>query len=202
MSKDFYTDYAERSDDELLHLASDRASLTDEAAAALQAELSRRKLTESDQAKYQKAVEHQERRDALKQRRRIYGRRSDRNQWVDLFWTLLAIALISSIYIALPNRYHMKPDWQKAAVLVMFTSVFIAVVGRSWWRKISFWMSLVLSSAIHAFVVHVLIPRSGDLSRARAELAILLGGVLFFAIYGFVWFLTRNFYGEEAPDRA
>ena len=35
----------------------------------------------------------------------------------------------------------------------MFASVFIAVVSRSWWRKIGFWMSLLLSSAIPIFIV-------------------------------------------------
>jgi uncharacterized membrane protein YfcA len=44
-----------------------------------------------------------------------------------LSWASLAIVLISSVYVALPNRYHMKPDWQEAAVLVMFASVLIAV---------------------------------------------------------------------------
>jgi hypothetical protein len=46
MLNDFFTEYSERSDDELLLLASDRASLTTEAATALDAELCRRHLTE------------------------------------------------------------------------------------------------------------------------------------------------------------
>jgi hypothetical protein len=69
----------------------------------------------------------------MRQRRRIFGARSDSGRWVDnwidLFWALLAIVVISSVYVALPNRYHMKPDWQEAAVHVMFASVFIAVVS-------------------------------------------------------------------------
>jgi hypothetical protein len=197
----FSAEFSERSDDELLHLASDRSTLTNEAATALDDELRRRNLTESDRTEHQQFVRRKDRREAMRRRRKIFGRRSDRSKWVDLFWTLLAIALISSAYIALPNRYHMKPDWQEAAVHVMFASVFIAVVGRSWWRKIDFWMSLVLSSAIHMLVVHAWIQRVGNLSRGQGKLAILLGCVLFFAIYGFVWFLRRNLYGEEAPDR-
>jgi len=97
------------------------------------------------------------------------------------------------------NRYHLRPDWQEAAVHVMFASVFIAVVGSSWWRKIGFWMSLVLSSAIHMFVVHAWIQRVGNL-HGQGKIAILLGFVLFFAVYGFVWLLRRNFYGTEARD--
>jgi len=202
MLNDFSTEYSERSDDELLLLASDRASLTTEAAVALDAELRRRNLTESDQVKHQQFVKQNEQREARRRRRKIFGTRSDRSKWVDLFWTLLAIALISLTYLALPSRYHMRPDWQEAAVHVMFASVFIAVVGSSWWRKIGFWMSLLLSSVIHIFVVHAWIQRVGNLSRGQGKLAILLGFVLFFAVYGFVWLLRRNFYGTEANDHA
>jgi hypothetical protein len=200
MLNDFSAEYFERSDDELLLLASDRASLTTEAAAALDAELRRRNLTESDQVKHQQFVKRNEQREARRRRRKIFGTRSDRSQWVDVFWTLLAIALILFTYLALPSRYHMRPDWQEAAVHVMFASVFIAVIGSSWRRKIGFWMSLLLSSAIHIFVVHAWIQRVGNLSRGQGKLAILLGFVLFFAVYGFVWLLRRNFYGTEAGD--
>jgi hypothetical protein len=200
MLNDFSTEYSERSDDELLLLASDHASLTTEAATALDAELRRRNLTESDQVKHQQFVKRNEQRETRRRRRKIFGTRSDRSQWVDVFWTLLAIALISFTYLALPSRYHMRPDWQEAAVHAMFASVFIAVVGSSWWRKIGFWMSLLLSSAIHIFVVHAWIQRVGNLSRGQGKLAILLGFVLFVAVYGFVWLLRRNFYGTEAGD--
>ena len=139
MVNDFSTEYSERSDDELLLLASDRASLTTEAAAALDAELIRRNLSESDQVKHQQFVKRNEQREAKKRRRKIFGTRRDRGAWLDLLWTILAMALISfRTYLALPSRYHMKPDWQEAAVHMMFVSIFIAVVGRSWWRKIGF----------------------------------------------------------------
>jgi hypothetical protein len=200
MPTDFSADYSERGDDELLLLASDRASLTTEAAVALDAELRRRNLTESDQLKYQKFVEHNEQREARRRRKRILGTRTDRRSWVDLFWWLLVITLISFTYLALPSRYHMKPDWQEAAVDVMFASVFIAVFSGSWRRKISFWMSLILSSAIHIVVVHAWVQRVGNLSRGQGKLAILLGFVLFIAVYGLVWVLGRNFYGKEAQD--
>jgi len=95
MLNDFSTEYSERSDDELLLLASDRASLTTVAAAALDAELRRRNLTESDQVKHQQFVSRNEQREAIRRRRKIFGTRSDRSKWADVFWTLLAIALIS-----------------------------------------------------------------------------------------------------------
>jgi len=107
------------------------------------------------------------------------------------------MALISFTYVALPSRYHLKPDWQEAAVDVMFASVFIAVASSVWRRKIGFWMSLVISSAIHLVVVHAWIQRVGNLSRGQGKLAVLLGFVLFFAVYGILRVLRRNFYGEE-----
>ena len=200
MSNDFSTEYSERSDDDLLLLASDRASLTTEAAAALDAELRRRNLTQSDQAKYQQFVKRNEQREANRRRRRVLGTRRDRGSWVDLFWALVAMALISFTYLALPSRYHLKPDWQESAVDVMFASVFIAIASRVWWRKIGFWMSLVISSAIHLVIVHAWIQRVGNFSRGQGKLAVLLGFVLFFAVYGIVWVLRRNFYGEELRD--
>lgn len=201
MLNDFFTEYSARSDDELLLLASDRASLTTEAAAALDVELHRRNLTESDQVKHQQFVKRNEQREANRRRRKTFGSRRDRSAWFDVLWAILAMALISFIYFSLPRRFHMKPDWQEAAANVMFASVFVAVVSRSWWRKIGFWMSLILSSTIHLFVVHAWLQRVGSVSREQGKLAILVGLVLFFAIYGFVWLLRRNFYGIAASDR-
>jgi hypothetical protein len=201
MLSEFFASYSERSDDDLLLLASDRASLTTEASIALDAELRRRNLTESDQVKHQQFIKRNEQREARRRRRRIFGSRRDRSQWVDVFWTLLAISLISFTYLALPRHYHLRSDWQEAAINVMFSSVFIAVVGSSWWKKIGFWMSLLLSSATHIFLVHAWIQRVGNLSRGQGKLAFLLGLVLFFAVYGFVWLLRRNFYGTEANEK-
>lgn len=200
MLSDFSTEYSKRSDDELLLLASDRASLTTEAGVALDAALRRRNLTESDQAKHQQFVKRNEQREAKRRRRKILGTRRDRRSWVDLFWAVIAIALISLTYFALPSRYHLKPGWQEPAVDVMFASVFIAVAGSVLWRKIAFWMSLVISSAIHLFLVHAWIQQVGNFSRGQGKLAVLLGFVLFFAVYAFVWVLRRNFYGEDARD--
>jgi hypothetical protein len=200
MFNEFSLDYSNRSDDELLVLAADRASLTTQAATALDAELHRRNLTASDQANHQKFVKRNEQRDTKMRRRRILGTWGDRSSWVDLFWAMVAIALISFTYLALPNRYHMKPDWQEAAVDVMFASVFIVVSIRSWWRQIVFWTSLLISSTIHLVIVHVWIQRVGNLSRNQGKLAILFGVGLFFAVYGLAWVLRRNFYGGEARE--
>ena len=119
-----------------------------------------------------------------------------------MFWALLIIALISFTYLALPSQYHMKPNWQEAVVHMMFASVPIAVFSGSWRRQIGFWTSLLLSSAIHVVVVHAWVQSAGNLSRGQGKLAILLGFVLFLAVYGLLRVLQGNFYGDEARSRS
>jgi hypothetical protein len=199
MPIDLSTEYSKRSDDELLHLASARHSLTTEAAAALDAELRRRNLTESDRIEHKRFVKRQGRHEARKHRRKTIGPFKYQLSWVDIFWAFAAIALISFAHIALPSRYHVKPEWQEPAFIVMTTSVLIAIASRSvFWRKVGFWMSLVISSAIHLVVVHSWTQRLGDLSRSQGRGAALLGFVLFLAVYGLVLLSQRMFRGEES----
>ena len=195
MLTNFSSEYSQRSDDELLHLASDRHSLTTEAAAALDAELRRRNLTESDRVELQKFVKRQGRREGSRRRRKIPGLK-DRSTWRDIFGAFGAMAAISFTYSALPSRYHLKPDWQDAAIIVMIASVVMAFAS-SFYRNFAFWMSLVMSSAIHLAVVHAWTQRVPIFSRGYAKLAAMLGLVLFLAVYGLVWWLRWIFHGEE-----
>ena len=188
MLNNFSNEYSERSNDELLALASDRAFLTTEAAAALDAELGRRNLTEVVNSRLSLRF-------TTIRRRTVFVRRSDQFSWVHLFWAIITIALISFTYLSLPSRYHLKPDWQEAAVNVMFSSVCIAVACSTWWRKIAFWMSLVISSAIHLLVVHASIQRVGNSGRGQGKLNFFLGFVLFYVVSELVGLLQRIFYG-------
>jgi len=198
MPTDFSTEYSQRSDDELLHLTTQRHSLTTEAATALDAELSRRNLTESDRVEHQKFVKRQERREFKGRRRKLFGKRQF--SWLELLLAFVAMAVIACAYLALPRQYHLKPDWEEAAVCVMIASVIVAVGWRALWRDIVFWMALILSSAIQLAIVHTWVQRAGELSRGAGRLATLLGVILFFAIYGFIWLLRRSFYGEGNAD--
>ena len=89
MLTDFSTEYSQRSDDELLHLATQRHSLTTEAAAALDAELRRRNLTESDRVEHQKFEKWQERREYKGRRRKIFGKRQF--SWLELLSAFVAM---------------------------------------------------------------------------------------------------------------
>src|ERR1700752_2865484 len=148
MLNDFITEYSERSDDELLHLASERHSLTTGAAAALDAELHRRNLTESDRIEHQQFVKRQEQREARKHRRKTFGPFKYQMSWPDILGAFGAMAMILCAYIALPSRFHfVKSDWQDTAFIVTMTSVIIAVACRkAFWRKLAFWISLGVSS--------------------------------------------------------
>jgi hypothetical protein len=95
----------------------------------------------------------------------------------------------------------MKPDWQEAAAYAMFASVFIVVASRSvFWRKPAFWVSLVISSAVHFVIVHHWTQRVPHLSRSEGKGAVFLGFLLFLAVYGFVSLLRRIFHGKGAND--
>lgn len=198
MVSDFSTEYSNRTDGELLQLASDRHSLTTEAASALDTELRRRNFTESDRIEHQRFVKRPQKRESRSHRRKIFGMLNSRFTWIDLLWALAAMALISFTYLALPQPYRMKADWQEAAVYVMIPSIVIVVTGKSTlWRKSVFWISLVISSAIHLVVVHAWTKRVPDLSHAQGKGAAFLGFFLFLAVFGLVSFLRRNIYGKE-----
>jgi hypothetical protein len=196
MYTDFPIEYSQRSNDELLHLATQRHSLTTEAAAALDAELRRRNLTESDRVEHQKFAKRQERREGRTRRWKIPGLKNQLS-WRDILEAFGTMALISFTYVVLPRRYHLNPDWVEATVIVMITSVMIAFSAISW-RKIAFWMSLGISSAIQLLVAHAL--TRGDFNRAAGRVAMFLGLALFLSVYAIIGFLRRKLYGEEAPE--
>jgi hypothetical protein len=200
MLADFATEYSRRSDGELLHLASARHSLVPDAAAALDSELRRRNLTESDRIEHQKFAKRQERREGRREtnlRRRWEGLGLKWElKWREILEILAVMAVILVAHFALPSRYHLNPDWQEAALIVMLTSVGLAFIVRSW-RNIVFWISLGVSSAIHLIVVHAWTRQTPDLGHARAKIAFFLGFVLFLVVYGAVRLLRRVFHGGE-----
>ena len=201
MHDDFSAEYSARSDDELLELACHRSSLTNEAAVALDAELNRRKLTHIDEAEHGRFVKRNERRESRGRRRKIFGTYWDRRPFAEVVLTLLVIVLICAAYIALPSRYHLEADREEIAFNVMVCSILIAGLSRPLWRKSTFWVSLLISSAIHFAIVRAWRQRVGVFRGGDSKAAACLGLVLFFLVYGLIWKLRRSIYGEEArPD--
>jgi cation transport ATPase len=200
MLTDFAIEYSRRSDGELLHLASARHSLLPEAAAALDSELRRRNLSESSRIEHQKSVKRHERREGRRQTnlRRRWERLGLKWQlnWREILELLAVMTAVLVAYFALPSRYHLNPDWQEAAVIVMLTSIGLAFIVRSW-RNIVFWISLGVSSAIHLVVVHAWTRQTPDLGHNEAKIAFFLGFALFLVVYGAVRLLRRLFHGGE-----
>jgi hypothetical protein len=79
----------------------------------------------------------------------------------------------------------------------MIPSVVIASARSVSWRNFTFWMSLVMSSAIHLAIVHAWTQRVPILSRGYGKLAVMLGLVLWVAVYGLVRLVQRMFESEE-----
>lgn len=196
MYRDFSTEYSELSDDELLHLASERSSLTDEAVAALDVELRHRHLTQSDQTKYQRHVNRLEHREFRTRRRKIFGK-SRISPWEILSY-FAAVGLIFLVYFQLPTRYRLTPDWQDPAVCTMLASVAIIGWWRELWRDVGYWTALILSSAAQLIIVHAFTQRVGELSRGAGKGATLLGFILFIAAYGGIRLLRRKFDSEAS----
>ncbi len=194
-----HADFSQRSDDELLHLASERHSLTAEGVAALDSELHRRNLTESDRLEYQKFVKRQERRQERRSRWKIPtpGLKNHLG-WRDILEAFATMALISLAYISLPARFHLQSDWQEAAAIVMMTSVIVIFDARSW-RKIAFWISLGISSAIQLAIVHTWTRRYPNLGHSGGRGAAVLGIILFLVVDGVARFLRRMVYGKQTP---
>ena len=100
MFAEFQNEYAELNEDELLQLASDRQSLTEEAKCALDAEMRNRNLTAADLAKHQTRVQTSEQHERRSRNRRLFGSRRGLLAWLRfaLLWLLvmLATALVAT----------------------------------------------------------------------------------------------------------
>lgn len=196
--------YANLSDDELLRLASQRSSLTDEAKVALDAEMRGRNLTAADIKTHTRFVKKSELHETRRRSRKLFGTRVPQKSGVEilvgLFWMAVAISLILYGYFALPARYRFPDDWQEPARCAMFNSVLLAVwFFRDWGRRFGFWVSLLISSTVQALIVHAWIVHVGaDMlwrHRNYGRAASLLGLILFFVVYGGGTLLRRKFFG-------
>jgi len=202
MPGDFSAEYSRQSDDELLDLASHRQSLLAEASAALDAELRRRNLTEADRVEHQRLVRRYEQRESRQHRRKPIEPLKYQMSGRDMLWAFSLIALICFTYIALPVRYHLKPEWQEAGFIVMLATIILIFATRQvFWRKSTFWISIAISSGLHLATVHAWTRWVGDLSRGEGKAATFLGLLLFLVIYWIVRLLRRVLNTEEPVIR-
>ena len=105
MFAEFQREYAQLNADELLRLASDRQSLTDDAKSALDAEMRNRNLTSADLAKHQDLVKKNEQRETRRRNRKLFGRRRGLLAWVQFgLWALLGLSSAALVATWLAKR--------------------------------------------------------------------------------------------------
>jgi len=205
MLNDFSTVYAERSDEELLQLASERSSLTPQAAVALDAELHRRNLTSFDQAKHAHFVKRSKQLETKKRIRKISGRSGDEDSWYEtlglIVCVLVVVTVLFSGYAALPENYHFTKDWEETAEHVSWATVIVAIISTFWWRNVGFWLSLLISTGIHSLLLHAWIIGHGvPTGRGSRKLAVLMGIVLFLVTYGLLSVIRLRFFHRAVVE--
>jgi hypothetical protein len=154
----FYTEYQTLDDDAILRIAADRENLLEEARQALDSELLRRKLTQSDIGQYQKHVERAEIEEQVASLpflfpqgigKRLFGKRSyasnpaerweefDTELWIVIFW----IPLIPVATFRIRRMKEIRPfgPWQNYRFTV------ISRRGRDWRLMLSTWAWFLLA---------------------------------------------------------
>jgi hypothetical protein len=105
MFAEFQHEYSELSDEELLQVASDRQSLTDDAKSSLDAEMRNRDLTSVDLAAHQNFVKRSEQRETRRRNRKLFGSRRGLLAWVRFgLWALLALLAAALVATWLATR--------------------------------------------------------------------------------------------------
>jgi hypothetical protein len=121
----------------------------------------------------------------------------------DLLWAFSLMGLLLLTYFLLPyfaisSRNHSEAGWVDATLFVILASVLIVVATRTvFLRDPVFWMSLVISAALHLLAVHAWSQRVQGFRNGAGKIAVLLGPVLFFAVYRSVRLLQPRFYDEQ-----
>jgi hypothetical protein len=106
VSAEFQHEYAKLSDNELLLLASDRQSLTDDAKSALDSAMRNRNLTPIDLAKQESFVRRSNQRERIIRARKLFGSRRGIRDWLQfVLWSLLLIVAAASLALWLDAHW-------------------------------------------------------------------------------------------------
>jgi hypothetical protein len=161
----FQERYAGLSDEELLHIAGDRRDLLEQAAVALDSEMARRGLT-FEQARAQKR-EH--RRHEFEEMSAHIAKRNKSKYFVaqiNLPASLAGLAGEVLLMVLLPGGHRVHEEWMWPLIVVYLGALLAILSVQSWVRRtLSFWFSLVISSAPQFFVAHWLAVYHPDHSR-------------------------------------
>jgi hypothetical protein len=182
----FHERYASLSDAELLHIAGDRRDLLEEAAVALDAEMTRRGLTHK-QARARKRENLRLDIEELRAHRRKLSQSKYLAAQMNLraFFIGLAAPLVAVLIF---GRHHLPEEWAWPLFVVYLGALIACSAVQPWVRHtLSFWFSLVVSSVPEFVVARWLAVYHPTNSSSGAKGALflcllagyLLGGALF-----------------------
>jgi hypothetical protein len=177
-------EYRKKTDNELMLLERDREHLTLEAVSALTDELSRRRITGERIREFSRKEDRQARKEGFRSKRR-------RARAAEGWW--LKIQLVAAFGIGL-LAYYLLPfkvpkDWEDAAFVTFLCTVGIGFTFREFWKRISFWVSLVTSAVAQLWVIKAVNPRA---HWHHKDASIVTGLAVGFLIWGAMYWLLRS----------
>jgi hypothetical protein len=148
----FHEQYARLNEEELLHIAGERKELCEEAAFALDAEMSRRGLTQKEA----RAKKRDELRLDINEAKQHRPRKSKYFvAQISLRWFFIGIVGLMLLLFALPRTRGVLDDWSEP-IAVMYTGALLACLSvQPWVRQAwSFWLAVAISCVPEFFVSH------------------------------------------------
>lgn len=199
----FQEHYAGLSEDELLAVAADRRDLLEEAGAALNAEMMRRGLSYKQAREKKSKAARQEVTDLRKQRTSQESSRYfvwKTNGWISFLTAVGPPALLIPLLF-----FHVIPEkWFLPILAATIGAVMAVSLVQPWLRKrVSFWISLVLSCSVQLFagfwLTTNLVPRSGSNLKEVGLLTIFSGYAVAIPFFLLVQRLTPT---EETKSKS
>lgn len=175
----FQENYSSINDDELRMIAASRADLTEEAAVALDSEMTRRGLSYQEARAKKREMARLEFKEARRHRPSPKGTKyfvAKMNGWM-----LLLVALGSPLLVISLMAFHLvREEWDFPILTAFIGTVIAASIVQPWLRRTaSFWLAVVISCTVQLFVGHWIsvdqAPQSRSELKGAAFLAIIVG---------------------------
>ncbi len=179
-------EYRNKTDDELLRLARERAQLTPEAASVLTDELARRRIGPERLKVFCNEEERQVRKEAFRSKRR---RTRAAERWWERIQLFAAYAVGLLVYHVLP--FKIPEEWEDAAIVCFLCTVAIAFMFREFWKRLSFWGALAMAAVAQLWVIQALNPEA---HWHYKNASIVTGFAVGFLVWGATFWLLGRVY--------
>jgi len=186
--QEFAEEYRSKTDEELLRLALEPEQLTPEAKAALNDELTRRKIG----TERLKVFSHQEERRRRKEAFR--SKRPTADRWKSRIGMSAVYALGVLIYHLLPSRFQIPAEWEDAAVVTFLGTVAIGFCFSEFWKRFIFWIALAAAAVAQLWVIKVLNPQA---HWHYKNASFVTGLAVGFLVWGGLFLLLRRVYQDS-----